>query len=57
MKPAEYRKLIAALVSMGVFAFHVLYGINLGPLSGDIMTVVLAVLNPLVVWWFPNEAR
>lgn len=54
MKVSNYRKLIAAIVSVLTLYLQVRYQIDIGPINADVITILITILNPVAVWWFPN---
>jgi hypothetical protein len=51
---AEFNKAIVALAMAVLVIIDQLWGIDLGAVSEETVTIVLAVLTPILVWLVPN---
>jgi hypothetical protein len=51
---AEFNKAIVALVMAVLVIADQLWGISLGAITEESVTIVLAILTPILVWLVPN---
>lgn len=50
----EFNKAIVALVMAALVIIEQIWGIKIGSISEETITIVLAVLTPILVWAVPN---
>lgn len=51
----EVNKAVVALVMAVLVVIDQAWGISLGPISEEWVTVLLAILTPVLVWLIPNH--
>lgn len=51
---SNYRKLVAAAVTIALYAIKQWLGIDLGAVGDPIVEFLLVAANPFLVWLFPN---
>lgn len=51
----EFNKAIVALVMAILVIIDQLWGISVGPITPEFLTILLSVLTPVLVWLVPNH--